>query len=103
MHGDVAGPVSDAQRQVLRDLHGAYDMREHTRVGSPQTGALTPEFVDRFAIVGSPKTCVRRLEELAALGLDKFILTGPTAGADREQAAHALDLLNREVLPAIAR
>jgi 5,10-methylenetetrahydromethanopterin reductase len=103
MHGDVAGPVSDAQRQVLRDLHGSYDMREHTRVGSPQTGALTPEFVERFAIVGSPKTCVRRLEELAALGLDKFILTGPTAGADREQAAHALDLLNREVLPAIAR
>ncbi len=99
MHGVVRGPVSAAQRQVLTNLHGAYDMREHTRVGSRQTATLTPEFVDTYAIVGPPDTCVRRLEALAALGLDKVILIGPTAGADRTAAQQATDLLHREVLP----
>lgn len=102
MHGRVSGPVSDAQRQVLERVHGAYDMTRHTRVGAPQAEALTPEFIDRYAIVGPPEHCIRRLRELEALGLGRLTLIGPTAGADREAARRAETTLAKEVLPAFA-
>lgn len=102
MHGQVAGPASDEQRRVFEGLHEAYDMKQHTRVGSPQTRALTDEFIDRYAIVGGAPHCVERLSELFALGLERIVLIGPTAGADREQARRAEQALACDVLPAFA-
>jgi len=99
MHGSVSGPVSDAQREVLERVHGAYDMKSHTRVGAPQAELLTPEFIDRYAIVGPPETCLHRLRELEALGLERLTLIGPTSGADREAARRAEQLLTQELLP----
>ncbi|HEY4402479.1 MAG TPA: hypothetical protein VGO38_10660, partial [Acidimicrobiia bacterium] len=69
--------------------------------GSPQAGTLTPEFIDRFGIVGTPETCAQRLDELVGLGLDKLIVTGPTLGADPVEARAALERFTTEVLPAL--
>lgn len=80
MHGEVAGPLSEDQRKVLNSIHNAYDMRQHTRGDSPQAAVLTDEFIDRFAIVGSPDHCIERLQELQDLGLDKLIFSGPVSG-----------------------
>jgi len=102
MHGNVSGPVTDAQREVLNRVHDAYDMKSHTRVGAPQAEALTPEFIDRYAVVGPAETCRGRLEELASQGLDRITVIGPTAGADREAARLAEQTLAVEVLPAFA-
>ena len=102
MHGRVSGPVSEAQREVLTRVHGAYDMKSHTRVGAPQAEALTPEFIDRYAVVGPPDHCIARLNELAALGISRITIIGPTAGADREAARVAEQTLGKEVLPAFA-
>jgi 5,10-methylenetetrahydromethanopterin reductase len=54
MHGKVQGPVDDVERDVLRRVHGAYDMRRHTFAGTPQAAELTPEFAERFAVLGLP-------------------------------------------------
>ena len=102
MHGTVSGPATAEQREVLGALHRGYDMTQHTRADSPQAELLTPAFVDRYAVVGPPDTCVRRLRELAALGLDKFVVIGPTAGADRDAARAAEERFAAEVLPAFA-
>jgi len=88
---------------VLDTVHGAYDMNVHTQTGSPQASALTPEFIDRFAIVGTADTCRTRLAELVALGLDKLIVTGPSIGADRQQARVATERFAADVLPALHR
>jgi 5,10-methylenetetrahydromethanopterin reductase len=101
MHGTPTGPVDDTQREVLGKVRGAYDMTRHTQVGSPQATALTPAFIDRFAIVGDSNLCVRRLRELVELGLDKLIVTGPTLGADRTEARSATERFAAEVLPAL--
>jgi 5,10-methylenetetrahydromethanopterin reductase len=98
MHGNVAGPVSESQRQVLNALHDSYDMRAHTRVNSRQAGTLTDEFIDRFAVVGSPDQVTRRLADLSKLGLDKFILSGMGPGG-AEHVSQALALFEAEVLP----
>ena len=34
MHGEVVGPVSDTQLEVMNELHEKYDMKSHTRADS---------------------------------------------------------------------
>lgn len=101
MHGKTSGPLNDDNREVLQDLRRSYDMRKHTQGDSRQAGVLTPDFIDRFAIVGSPALCVERLQGLAALGLDKVIISGGRRGADPEAAKEAQVLMEKEVLPAL--
>jgi 5,10-methylenetetrahydromethanopterin reductase len=101
MHGTVSGPADPDERDAFAAVHDAYDMTRHTQVGSPQAGTLTPEFIDRFGIVGTSDACAQRLGELVDLGLDKLIITGPTLGADPAEARAALERFATEVLPAL--
>jgi len=100
MDGKVRTPIDEASAQTLRDVHAAYDMERHTRAGSPQAGQLTAEFIDRFGIVGSPEHCIARLRELAAIGIGRFIVVGPSIDADRDEAAVSRRLFVDEILPA---
>jgi 5,10-methylenetetrahydromethanopterin reductase len=98
MHGAVSGPADEPTRALLARLHDGYDMRAHTRADSSQAALLDDAFVDRFAIAGPPEHCIARLQELAALGLDKIVVSGPTAGTDPEAARAAMALLDAEVI-----
>lgn len=99
MHGGISGPVDDAQAEVLDTLHKRYNMNEHGRSDSQQASAITPEFIDRFAIVGDPAGCLDRLAELQALGLDKLAVNGPTFTVRSPEAQEASELFEAEVLP----
>jgi 5,10-methylenetetrahydromethanopterin reductase len=99
MHGTAAGPVSDSDRDVLRNLHDSYDMRAHTRGDSRQAGVLTESFIDRFAIVGPPARVTERLHALAALGLDKIVMTGAMRGVSESDAVVAKQTMETKVLP----
>ena len=101
MDGTVPTPIDKSSERVLQEVHQAYDMRHHTRAGSPQAGRLTNEFIDRFGIVGPPDHCVRRLSHLAAIGIDRFIVVGPSIDSDREQARASMQTFTHEVLPAV--
>lgn len=102
MHGKANGPVSDKDRAQLETLISNYDMKQHTRADSRQAGTLADDFVDRFAVVGSPDRCVERLRDLKALGLDKVAISGGTRGASAEDAAVGRELVAKHVLPAMA-
>ncbi len=99
MHGTTAGPVSDGDRAVLKDLRDSYDMRAHTRGDSRQAGVLTEEFIDRFAVAGPPSLVTGRLRQLAALGLDKIVMTGAMRGVSEAHAADAKRTMETRVLP----
>jgi 5,10-methylenetetrahydromethanopterin reductase len=101
MDGIVRSPIDAASEKVLHDVHDQYDMNQHTRAGSPQAGRLTPEFVDRFGIVGPPEHCVERLRQLAAVGVDRFIVVGPSIDAEQDEARLAQKMFVGDVLPAI--
>ena len=101
MDGTVRSPIDATSERVLHDVHDSYDMNQHTRAGSPQAAKLTPEFVDRFGIVGPADHCVRRLRELVALGVDRFIVVGPSMDAEQDEARLAQKMFVGEVLPAI--
>jgi 5,10-methylenetetrahydromethanopterin reductase len=101
MHGKASGPISGTDRAVLHDLRHAYDMRAHTRGDSAQAGVLTPAFIDRFAVTGTPEQCIARLQHLAALGLERVAITGALRGVSETDAAKSRTLLEQEVLPAV--
>lgn len=101
MDGRVRAPIDEASEQTLRNVHAAYDMERHTRAGSAQAAQLTDAFIDSFGIVGSAEHCVVRLRELAALGVERFIIVGPSIDADRDEARVARRLFVDAVLPAL--
>jgi 5,10-methylenetetrahydromethanopterin reductase len=101
MHGKANGPVSSGDRAVLEALRSNYDMKAHTHGDSRQAATLTDDFIDRFAIVGSPDRCIERLRSLRRLGLDKVAVSGASRGAAADDIAKGRQLLTREVLPGL--
>ncbi len=101
MHGETSGPLTDDDRAMLKSLHSSYDMTKHTQSGSAQADLLTDDFASRFGIAGPPEYCVERLQALVELGVDKFIVVGPSIGSDPAVARTAVATLTSEVLPAM--
>jgi 5,10-methylenetetrahydromethanopterin reductase len=99
MHGTPTGPVDDVERETMAKLIETYDMTHHTQAGSRQAEVLSPEFIDRFGIVGPPDVCADRLNDLIELGLEKLIIVGPSLGADRDKALAAMARFPHDVLP----
>ena len=97
MHGKTYGPVTQAEKEVLASLHKEYNMRDRNVSVVPPA-----EFVDQFAIVGPPETCIRRIQEIIDLGIDRIVVLGPTVDANENEQKRCAELLVREVLPAFS-
>lgn len=98
MNNKVIGPATSEQANIMRDVARVYDMNKHGEY-APQTQVITDDFIDQFAIVGSVDTCVARLGEFVALGLDRMTLIIPYSRTPEVQ--HSYDLLVKEVLPRV--
>ncbi|MCE2507937.1 MAG: LLM class flavin-dependent oxidoreductase [Nitrosopumilaceae archaeon] len=103
MYGEVAGPVDDSQVEVFRRLHDCYDMTEHGQQGGQQAMALTDDFIDRYAIIGSPEYCADKLTDLRKLGVTKFAIIGPNFVMSTPEAEAAAARFTGEVLPLLRR
>ncbi len=99
MYGEIAGPADEQQADVFHKLHDSYDMTAHGREGGQQTAALTDEFVDEYAIIGSPEHCAARIGALLDLGIDKFAVTGPNFASPSPPAREAAERFTDNVLP----
>ncbi len=102
MPGSTGAGLAEQDRTIVAEVGRTYDSNQHLRNDASHTAALTGEFIDRFAVTGTPDRVIERLEALAALGIDRFVVTGPGFGADRDDARLATELLVDEVLPAIS-
>lgn len=101
MPGSTGAGLREDDRAVVAEVGARYDSNVHLQNSADHTGALDAGFVDRFAVVGPPEECIARLQELAALGIDRFVITGPAFGADPGDARLANRLFATEVLPAL--
>jgi 5,10-methylenetetrahydromethanopterin reductase len=99
--GGVGSGLRDGDREVVAEVGRRYDSNEHLSNRAVHTGPLAPEFVDRFAIVGPTESCVERFAALVALGVDRFVVTGPGFDADPDHARTASRLVTHELLPAL--
>ncbi len=77
----------------VRDREG-YDYRHHAEVGSDNAEFVSDEVVDRFCIVGPVEEHLRRLRELADLGVTQFNIY--LMSGDEEAT---LDVYGEKILP----
>lgn len=96
----ASAPMAEADREVLAEVHRLSSLTPGPEPGPSLVGALTPGFVDRFAVVGSPERCVERLRELLAIGIDKVLINSGGL-PDRDATLEAARLMAEEVLPAL--
>ena len=101
MPGSTGAGLAERDRETVAEVGRRYDSNEHLRNDARHTAVLDDDFIERFAVVGTPDAVVDRLTELAALGLDRFVLTGPGFGTSRDDARIANELIVTEVLPAL--
>jgi len=101
MPGSTGAGVDERDRAAFAELGVRYDSRHHLLNAAEHTGVVTDAMVDRYAVVGPPEACAGKLAELAHLGVERFVVTGPTLDADRQDARLSGRLLRDEVLPAV--
>ena len=101
MTGSATPGTSAQDARVVEALHANYDRAHHTLNAATHTTVLDNAFVQRFAALGPVDHCIERLQAVRACGVDRFVITGPAADADREQVGLALRLFASEVLPAL--
>ena len=101
MPGSTGAGLDAHDRAVVAEVGRRYDSNEHLRNDAAHTDPLDDNFVDRFAILGTPEACVARFRQLADLGVTRFVITGPAFRADPTQARAAGELLTSELLPAL--
>jgi 5,10-methylenetetrahydromethanopterin reductase len=101
MYGKAVAPVSEADRDVYERVHDAYELHAHFQEGSPQSKQVSDDFVDRFSIVGSPQVCIARLRALINLGIERFVISGPSPLTTPDLAATAHRRFTEEVMPAL--
>ncbi|HVE31125.1 MAG TPA: TIGR03842 family LLM class F420-dependent oxidoreductase [Mycobacteriales bacterium] len=94
------GTASDVPRALTEYIAGRqdYDYNEHGRAGNTHTTFVPDEIVDRFCILGPVEEHVRRLSELAALGVDQFAVYLQHDGKDSTLAAYG-----EQVIPAVTQ
>lgn len=102
IQGEAAGPRTASDAANFAAIRRGYDMNKHGDIHANDKligESLTWDFVERFAIIGSPERCTQRLLELAKLGIERFVIVGP--GFYPEPDPNGPSLFAREVIPAV--
>ncbi len=101
-HGQSADEFFDPRDPpVIQAVAKHYDISRHGRGGASHLAYLTEDFVERFGVAGTPEHCIDRLAGLAALGLDRLAIVGPTRDAAPEVVGESRRLLSEVVLPGV--
>jgi len=100
MYGKISGPADAGQQKVLTAVRDQYEMEAHQTYNSPQSKVLTEDVIDTFAIAGPPSLCIDRLQEMAELGISKFIFVGYSFEMDPEEARASRRRIAEEVITA---
>ncbi len=101
IQGQGAGPQTASDAANFAAIRAGYDMTKHNHTISHDKikgAALSWDFVQRFAIVGPPEHCIARLLELAALGIERFVVVGP---GFHPEAGTNTSLFASAVMPAV--
>ena len=86
---------------MVSDLGRDYDEARHGLSDAGHATQLADDFIDRFAVVGSPEECVRRLRELIDLGLDRIVVVAGSRDSDPAMLRESNEQFARHVLAAL--
>jgi 5,10-methylenetetrahydromethanopterin reductase len=88
---------------VIRSLADSYDPARHGETTNKHAQSLPDDFVDRFAVVGPPTTCIDRLDELFGLGLDRIVVVPGSRDSDPDLLNESNAMFAEQVLPRLSR
>jgi alkanesulfonate monooxygenase SsuD/methylene tetrahydromethanopterin reductase-like flavin-dependent oxidoreductase (luciferase family) len=94
----VTGPATEHQRRSMERLMDGYDMNLHGDA-TQLTSAVDDAFADSYVIVGTTSECEKRIRELAALGLDRIVLSH--VPQDRPEYGEIQRRVVEELIPAV--
>ena len=100
MHGRPTAPVDDNTKADLERLVQSYDMNDHGSGTAGHRNVTSEGFADAFGIAGTPDQCVKRVKELAGLGLERIVVLPALSqeAADRDDVALSVAMMQNEVL-----
>ena len=98
---DPAG--NDRDDAVIRSLADSYDPARHGETTNIHAQSLPDDFVDRFAVVGPPSTCIDRLNELIDLGLDRIVVVPGSRDSEPRLLDESNAMFAEQVLPRLRR
>ena len=93
--------LSDVTKSGMDHLAAAYDEAAHGQSKAPAASGLGDDFIDGFAVVGSPDEVTARLRGLNELGIGRLIVVAGSLDADPGELATSNELFASEVLPAL--
>ncbi|MET0578493.1 MAG: LLM class flavin-dependent oxidoreductase, partial [Ilumatobacteraceae bacterium] len=93
------GESSDVPAALTEYIAGrkGYDYNQHGQAGNTHADFVPDEIVDRFCVLGPVDEHVRRLRELADLGVDQFAVYLQHDGKDATLQAYG-----EHIIPALA-
>jgi len=94
-YGEQSGMVPSALTDYIKS-RPEYDYSHHGRAGNPEADFVPDEIVDRFCLLGSPRSHIDRLRELSALGVDQFAVY-----AMHDAIEETIDAYGDTIIPAL--
>lgn len=91
-------PAWERFRPQFKQAAQIYHYKDHLSLHAEHKQVVTDEFVQSVAIAGNLKSCIARLEKVAALDIDRITFALLSGGRQRR-----LHQLARDVLPALRR
>ena len=97
--------VPDALRAAVQEYVDGYELYDHVLQAGKNPKrmeelGLTAYALSRFALAGSPRDWIARIEEVAASGADKLWIT--LGGADLDSQIAELRIIGEEIMPRFA-
>ena len=68
---------------------------------SANSGSLSDREVDRFSLAGTPEDCLRKLEVIKSVGIDKVWIRPFSAPGSFHGVDGMIELFGRKVLPRV--
>ncbi|TWE13417.1 TIGR03842 family LLM class F420-dependent oxidoreductase [Rudaeicoccus suwonensis] len=93
-YGESSG-VPTALTDYIKAREG-YDYNQHGRAGNTHAAFVPDDIVDRFCVIGPAEEHIRRVQELAALGVDQFAVY-----LQHDDKEHTLQVYADQVLPMV--
>ena len=98
MSGANRDHVNQADQSTFDKLGSNYDKNRHGRGDATHAQEMSFEFIDRFSVIGPPEVCIKKLNVIKALGIERISVIGPRpdhfgAEADKAQERFAADII----------